>query len=723
MIRGLEISNSIIPKCEDCILGKCTRENFKITNRPLKVNILELIHVDLFGPILQKSLGGSKYVLCVVDDCSRRITVLFLKHKSEAAENLKKFIKRAERETGRLVKTVRSDNGGEFTCEELKEYFIEKGIKHETTIPYSPEQNGVAERMNRTLKDMATTMLIDSGLPKHFWAEAVATSAYIRNRCITKAIDNKTPEEVWRGGKPTASHFRVFGSIAYAWIPKQHRNKFDEKSRPAIMVGYYDDKQAYRLYNPDNNTFFACKKPVFLENKKGADLLGKVPRVSGQNETLLLHDKIEHHEVCGDRNEDEDENEENENVNNEMHQENIQAIDNLNEEANNTDCRRSQRQRKQTDRLQIQPDLKSYCNMSKEEIVPPTCYNEAVKGTYRKEWRESMEEEMNSQEEMKTWKIVKREKAMHILRSKWVYVLKYKNNEVKFKSRLVAVGYNQRKGIDYIDTYSPVLKLTTLRILLTIANQFDMELRQLDVKTAYLNGNMDENIYMEIPDGFYLDKSREKYVCKLEKSLYGLKQSGRAWNLKLNEELKALKFSRLECDRCVYVKKNKDGIIILGVYVDDFFVMASNKEIMMKFIEEIKQKFDIKDLGEPNVILGIHVTRSRKEKTISIDQEGYIQELLRKYNMENCNIIKTPMEIGLKLKKSEKEIDEKIPYHNLVGGLMYLVQATRPDLAYPVHYLSQFNNYYDGIHWKHLKRILRYLKYTKNVKLTFDNKF
>lgn len=730
IIRGLEIQNKTHPKCEMCILGKSTRNQYKYLNRPLKNCILELIHIDLIGPITPESLGHSKYILCITDDCSRKVKTCFLKTKGEAAEQLITFIKEIERATERKVKVVRTDNGKEFVNRTLDGFFKMNGIKHELTIPYTPEQAGTAERTNRTILEMARTLLIESKLPKNFWAEAVATAVYIRNRCGTSKLNDKTPEEIWSGRRPTSSHFRVFGCLAYSWIPKELRSKLDKKATPSILMGYYENMKAYRLYDPKTEKFFACKKPVFFEDKTGWEELQKK---NEEKETTIneTEDRIklmwspeerkennEIQELSRDQSEERETTENNE-IQEEPRNQSEEYEERIEERIENN-SRRSNRLRQFPNRLQVDPRKNSYCNEATTDKLEPVTYEEATSCKEKKKWKEAIEKELNSLNKMETWKVVKKEKHMNIIKSKWVFRIKRGENEQqKYKARLVAIGYYQRKGIDFLESYSPVMKLSSLRIILAIANIMDLELRQLDVETAYLHGDLKEEVYMEIPKG--CDLNKENYCYQLKKSLYGLKQSGRVWNMKLDEELKKMKFKQLETDKCVYMRTIENEFALLGVYVDDLILATTSTKLMEQILNELKTKFAIKDLGEPDNMLGLRIKRNRKEKTITIDQNEYIQKILRKFNMHDAKESKTPMEINLKLENSNINIDNKIPYQSLIGNLMYVVQGTRPDIAFAVHYLSQFNGCYTKTHWTHLKRILRYLKATPDVFIKYKN--
>ena len=236
--------------CEGCIYGKQTRKSFPVGKARRASHCLELIHADLCGSMQTNSLGGSIYFLLFIDDYSRMSWVYFLQHKSETFQKFQMFKAMVENQSGCHIKVLRTDRGGEFISKEFNLFCEEEGIQRELTAPYTPEQNGIAERKNRTIVEMARSMLQARKLPNQFWAEAVATSVYLLNISPTKAVMNRTPYEAWHGRKPSVSHLRIFGCVAYALKHPQVRQKLDEKSEKCIFIGYCTQSKAYKLYNP-----------------------------------------------------------------------------------------------------------------------------------------------------------------------------------------------------------------------------------------------------------------------------------------------------------------------------------------------------------------------------------------------------------------------------------------------------------------------------------------
>lgn len=227
-----------------------------------------VIHCDICGPMENISLGGSRYFIIFVDDCSRMTQVYFLKGKHEALQSFIDYKARVENLLSKRIKTLRSDNGTEFCNRKFQEYLKKSGINHQRTNPYTAEQNGLCERMNRTIIEKARCLLFDAKLGKEFWAEAVNTAVYLQNRIVKAALQNRTPYEVWTGSKPNLSHLRIFGSTVMKHIPKEKRHKWDRKSEQCIFVGYPEDIKGYRLYNPATRSITTSRDVVFINENK-----------------------------------------------------------------------------------------------------------------------------------------------------------------------------------------------------------------------------------------------------------------------------------------------------------------------------------------------------------------------------------------------------------------------------------------------------------------------
>jgi len=295
------------------------------------------------------------------------------------------------------------------------------------------------------------------------------------------------------------------------------------------------------------------------------------------------------------------------------------------------------------------------------------------------------------------------------LTTKWIFRVK---EEGKYKARLVVRGYEQKEEIDYEEIYSPVIHSAPLRMFFALAAVKDYYIVKFDIKTAFLYGEIQEDIYMRLPGGFEEEESK---ICKLKKALYGLKQAGRQWYRTLEGRLQKLGMKPTTADPCVYVTKRGGEILLALVYVDDILIAYRRNADLKFLLEGLQKNFDVKDLGEAHYSLGIEIERGKDY--IKVSQTGYINEIIRRFGMENSNPVQTPTDPNVKLGQntdSEDEESEKRPYRELVGALNYLAVGTRPDVAYIVSSLSQFNSCHEKQHWVAGKRVLRYLKNTAN---------
>lgn len=360
------------------------------------------------------------------------------------------------------------------------------------------------------------------------------------------------------------------------------------------------------------------------------------------------------------------------------------------------------------------------------ETEEPWTYQEAMNGKDIMKWEGATDEEMASHEKNQTWKLIERPEGQKVIGCKWVFKLKpgiQGVEEPRFKARLVAKGYAQVEGIYYNEVFSPVVKHTTIRLMLSIVVENDLELEQLDVKTAFLHGILEERILMEQPEGY----SQGNKVCLLQKSLYGLKQSPRQWNLRFDKFMKAQKFLRSEYDSCVYFKCYEEGkFVYLLLYVDDMLVVAKD----MREVERVKlmlsKEFEMKDLGPAKRILGMDIIRDRSKGTLILSQEAYIEKVLRDFGVTESRLVQTPIGCHFKLSSTKEEDKAEtesrmryIPYSNAVGSLMYAMVGSRPDIAHAVGLVSRFMSSPNTEHWNAVNWILRYLKGSLKCRLTF----
>jgi hypothetical protein len=351
--------------------------------------------------------------------------------------------------------------------------------------------------------------------------------------------------------------------------------------------------------------------------------------------------------------------------------------------------------------------------------VEPQTYEEAMSESVEGErWKKAMESELESMEKNKAWELTELPPGRTAISTKWVYRYKWDENGniIRYKARLVARGFSQVYGVDYMDTFAPVAKMSSLRTLLSIAVHEDLEMHQMDVTSAFLLAPLSDEVYMEQPQGFNDGTGR---VCRLLKSVYGLKQAPRVWYENLTTYLLKISFERLESDHCVFI--NRTTFAIIAVWVDDLIILGRNLVDVGQIKRQLSWKFQMKDLGELRHFLGIQVERDRKNRTLTIHQETYLRTILHRFGMSDCKPVSTPLPPGTKLVKATNEdrlIDPKL-YQSIVGSLMYAMVSTRPDIAFAVQQLSQFCNKPTATHYQEAKRCLRYLKGTLTAGLTY----
>ncbi len=364
------------------------------------------------------------------------------------------------------------------------------------------------------------------------------------------------------------------------------------------------------------------------------------------------------------------------------------------------------------------------------DINEPVNIDEAFSGEHSTEWKRAADSEFNSLIENDTWELVPLPEGKNIVGNKWVFKVKRDESGCvqRYKARLVAQGYSQTEGVDYNEVFSPVVRNTTIRSLLALSNAKNWEAHQMDVKTAFLQGNLEEEIYMRQPDG-YVNEEYPNHVCKLKKSIYGLKQSARCWNNAIDTFLKSSGYKQMKSDPCLYMKSVKDNngvikFVILSIHVDDILLFANDLSMLNKEKKLIGSKFKIDDMGEVKHVLGMLIKRDRRRGKMTISQSKYLEGILKRFGMEQCKPVSTPLEPG---KHFQELPDDENPtnvneYQKLIGCLTYVTTATRPDLCSAVGILSKFMTRPSKEHWFGAKRVLRYIKGTVNYSLVFEGK-
>ncbi|UYV78903.1 hypothetical protein LAZ67_17000189, partial [Cordylochernes scorpioides] len=472
LVKGLEISSMDRSLCDDCCVAKSTKEPHKPIRNIRSKRPLELVHTDICGPMPVRSIGGSAYFLTFIDDYSRKITLFCLKHKNEVLKHFDSYLARAERETGHKLKVLRSDNGLEYCNHEFKTRLEQLGIKHELTNTYSPPMNGVAERANRVLLDITRSCLHSAELPQRFWAEAVNTAAYIRNKCYNSALGDKVPDELWSSRKPSVRHLKAFGCLAYSHIPTERRKKLDNRANRCILVGYSSQTKGYRLWCPEIQHVIQTKHVKFDESKIGLkwtkveDEPERCNHIWIEPDNQLEGDIDLKPEVERERNDD-------------TSDQDLVGV-------NNDDI--VQTRPKRIVRNPYGRAGKPKAELHFLDIIEPTTFEQAINSKEAPYWRRAMKDELRSLEDRNTWTLSDLPLGKRPISSRWVFKIKTnsKGDVERFKARLVARGFSQKRNVDFFETYSPVINFSVIRMTIN-KNWYN---RHLDVDNAYLYGEL-----------------------------------------------------------------------------------------------------------------------------------------------------------------------------------------------------------------------------------------
>ncbi|RVW34517.1 Copia protein [Vitis vinifera] len=740
-------------------------QNYKPSNGHSSVHIADGSKSKIAGTGLEIGEDDCMAVLnCVPGSTSFHVANSQTKSLKQVAYSL-----RVQNQFNSKIQVLKSDNAKEYFTSSLSTYLQNHGIIHISSCVDTPQQNGVAERKNRHLLEVARCLMFSSNVPNYFWGEAILTATYLINRMPSRVLTFQSPRQLFLKQFPhthAASSdlpLKVFGCTAFVHVYPQNRSKFAPRANKCIFLGYSPTQKGYKCYSPTNKRFYTTMDVSFFEHvffypkshvqgesmnehQVWESFLEGVPSFHSEspnpsqfaptelstpmppsvqpaqhtnvpspvtiqspmpiqpiapqlaNENLQVYirrrkrQELEHgsQSTCGQYIDS----------NSSLPEENIGEdragevlIPSIDDSTLPIALRKGVR--RCTDHPignyvtyeGLSPSYRAFATSLDDTQVPNTI-QEALKIS---EWKKAVQDEIDALEKNGTWTITDLPVGKRPVGCKWIFTIKYKadGSVERFKARLVARGFTQSYGIDYQETFAPVAKLNTIRILLSLAVNQDWCLQQLDIKNAFLNGDLEEEVYMEIPPGFEESMAKNQ-VCKLQKSLYGLKQSPRAWFDRFTKAVLKLGYKQGQADHTLFVKKSHAGkLAILIVYVDDI-ILSGN------------------DMG-----------MARSRKGIVVSQRKYILDLLKETGMLGCKPIDTPMDSQKKLgiEKESTPVDRG-RYQRLVGRLIYL-SHTRPDIGFAVSAVSQFMHSPTEEHMEAVYRILRYLKMTPGKGLFF----
>lgn len=710
--------------CESCQFAKHHRVSSSPRINKCASSPFDLVHSDVWGPCPISSKPGFKYFVTFVDDYSRVTWLYLMKSRSELFSLFCAFCAEIKTQFNVSIRTLRSDNAKEYTSALFQSYMVQNGILHETSCVDTPSQNGVAERKNRHLLETARALLFHMHVPKPFWADAVSTACFLINRMPSSVLRGEIPYKILFPNKslfPVAP--RVFGSTCFVRDVRPHVTKLDPKSLKCIFLGYSRLQKGYRCYCPSLNKYLVSIDVTFMEDTPYFP--SSHPSASqGTDDDLLVYSITTSTPVSAPP---------------PVKPPIVQVYSrrtppdscpapapSSSDPILSDDLPIALRKGKRQCTYPISsfasydcvsPSSRSFI-ASLDSVSIPKTVHEAIS---HPGWHHAMIEEMNALEDNGTWTLVDLPAGKRAIGCKWVFTVKVNpdGSVARLKARLVAKGYAQTYGVDYSDTFSPVAKLTSVRLFISMAATHNWPLYQLDIKNAFLHGDLHEEVYLEQPPGFVAQGEYGK-VCRLHKSLYGLKQSPRAWFGKFSQAIE--KFGMLKCksDHSVFYKQSAAGVILLVVYVDDIVITGSDSVGISSLKSFLHTQFHTKDLGMLKYFLGVEVTRSKKG--IFLSQRKYVLDLLSETGKLGAKPSSTPMIPNVQLTpyltpmtpnmqrtKEDELFEDPEKYRRLVGKLNYLT-VTRPDIAYSVSIVSQFMSSPTVHHWTALEQILCYLK-------------
>ncbi|BBH07832.1 transposable element gene [Prunus dulcis] len=735
--NSLGVSSSLSSdfSCNACLCNKSHKLPFS-NSTIVSTQPLEIIFSDVWtSPIY--SHNGFKYYVIFIDHFTKYIWFYPLKNKSDVKEVFIRFKAIVEKHFHSAIKTLYSDNGGEYIS--LTNFLSTNGISHLTTPPHTPEHNGYSERRHLHIVETGLALLTHASLPISYWTYAFATAVYLINRMPTPTLNLSSPYHKIFQIAPNYSKLKVFGCLCYPWLKPYTSHKLEPRSKPCVFLGYSLTQSAYYCLDPSTSRIYVSRHVKFVESQFPYSSLSgppsthhpnpiatwipapiPIPSPSSQPPLTMPSEAIVPQPLSAAPTP----------TQYRFHPQHKPTqpltptlIATLNHSTpspqiptsptnppdphplptHSMTTRAKNHIRKPITKMNLHTQL------SKSNNLEPTTVSAALKDP---KWRKAMSDECDALVQNGTWELVPPDPTQNIVGCKWVFRIKRNSDGSidRFKARLVAKGFHQRPGVDYLDTFSPVVKPTTVRVVLSLAVSRGWSLRQLDVNNAFLQGHLSEHVYMQQPPGF-VDQDHPSYVCKLRKAIYGLKQAPRAWYHELRTFLLDYGFQNSYADTSLFVLTVAGQSMYILVYVDDLIITGVHTKMIDSFVAVLANRFSIKDLGQLSYFLGVEVVPN--QQGILLSQRRYILDILARTHMTDAKPVLTPIPTSPPLLKSGTALPDPTEYRTIVGSLQYLL-ITRPDLAFAVNKLSQYMHTPTTDHWNFVKRLLRYLCGTIN---------
>ncbi len=709
-----KLTGEMIP-CHPCALGKASKRPFKSKFQDATVPG-EIVHSDLAGP-LPKSHTGSKYMITFTDQATRYINVVCTSAKSDTSDAYEAY---KHCDTAKHfpsgVQRLHTDGGGEYVAIDMEESHTE----HTSTAPYTPEHNPFAERANRTIFDPVRTMLEEAGLSARYWDHAAQHAAHVKNRIYNKQI-GCSPYEKLTGNIPSVKYLKVFGCAAFVYN-NHPKSKVHSRGQPGIVLGC-SDHGIYKVELSSSRKIVYTRHVTFDESSFPAleeDSSSSSSSSVESEEHESREEDISKHDVDGTMDSESD------------------AEIGFNQSDDGSEGKemtasaqsRPRREVRPPDRYAAQARVLFAGSVITVPITTsdtPTVKQALEESTpeERELWLAAIQEELDSLSEKQTWKPVENDPRLRALPTHIILRIKRdeNGNPIRFKARIVVGGHLQRPGIDFDNVYSPVVDFALVRSVMAIVLHNSWYAKHVDVRTAFLNGDIDRDIRVMHPTN--LPKHMKlSQVYQLQKALYGLHQAPLAWNNKLHEELLTTGYIQLASDRSVYIReeaspKGKRLVVVL-VYVDDLIFVSNEENALIDASEEFLEIFEGTDLGDVSWYLGVHIKLEKGKCVFS--QTAFIDEVLKEHQMEDANVSHTPMASNfydeLNANTTQKVINNT-QYRSIIGSLLFLSTRTRPDICTAVGILSQYVDRPTPFLLHSAKRVLRYLKKTRLFGLTY----
>ncbi|KAI0508127.1 hypothetical protein KFK09_014261 [Dendrobium nobile] len=702
------ICNKNSSHCNSCRLAKSQRLPFarsiSCTSQPF-----DLLHSDVWGPAPVTSVQGARYYISFINDFSKFCWVYPLVNKSDAFFKFQEFNTMIIRQFNAKLKIFRSDGGGEFINNKFFNLFKQLGIIHQYSCAHTPPQNGVAERKHKHILETIRSLLIEANLPRSLWVEALLASVYLINRIPSRSLQNLSPYHKLYQKPATYAHLKIFGCLCYPWLKPYNTSKLSSLSTPCVFIGYATTQKGYRCLDPKSGRVYVSRHVIFNEASfpyHSTTPQQTTPQADKSTPPLLLvptnlHNSSNNTNILPPTATQQTSNEP-PTITESNPTPNLSSP-----QATNAQPRHHMITRSKTGTLKPKTIL-NLIHTDSTTVTDPTSYTEAARS---EQWRRAMSAEFQAVQSQGTWDLVPPSPDQNVLGCKWTFRTKYlaDGTIARHKARLVAKGFDQEHRLDYNETFSPVTKMPTIRILLVLALHHGWKIHQLDVSNAFLHGNLSHTVHMKQPPGF-IDIIHPNYVCRLKKALYGLKQLPREWFATLSGHLLTLGFKLSTSDTSLFIYNKNKIMMYFLVYVDDIILTGNCQTAINTLIANLNSRFPVKDLGTISHFFGIQVVHTTYG--LHLNQSRFAQTILSRAGMINCKPVSTPFQLkSATTTSSSNAFSNPTLYRHLAGSLQYLT-TTRPDLSFAVNRICQHMQNPTIDHFEALKRLLRYLQGT-----------